>query len=159
MSLNIRPNVDLNDKSPEKLINDFRQLPCTANTGAEVVSISENLDTVKIKIPFNENTTNFMNIIYGGTMYAATDAVYVVMLWYRLGEDYLIIDKSSHVKYLRPGIEDLHATFYLPEDDILTIKQTLSRKKSMTREYLINITDSNGKVVCKITKEIAIRKR
>lgn len=159
MQIDIRPNVDLNDKSPEKLINDFRTLPCTANTGAEVDSISENLDTVVIKIPFNEQTKNFMGIMYGGTMYAATDAVYVVMLWYQLGEDYLVIDKSSQVQYLRPGIEDLYATCHLPSDDIGEITQALEKKRSIIREYDVNIADGNGKIVCKITKEIVIRKR
>ncbi len=159
MSLNIQPIYDLSDKDPQKLIDNFRKLPCTGNTGAEVVSISDTIDTVVIKIPFNEQTKNFMGIMYGGTMYAATDAVYVTMLWYLLGEDYMVLDKSSQVKYMRPGIEDLHVTFHIPETDVKEIKEELGSKKSITREYIIELKDSKGKCACKITKEIVIRKR
>ncbi|MBS9778146.1 MAG: YiiD C-terminal domain-containing protein [Gammaproteobacteria bacterium] len=159
MSLNLQPIFNLSDKDPQKLMNNWRELPCTNNTGAEVTYISDNIDTVVVKIPFNEQTKNFMGILYGGTMYAATDAVYLTMLWYQLGEDYIVLDKSSQVKYLRPGIEDLTAEFHVPESDVVEIKQELENKKSVSREYIVEIKDSKGKCVCKITKDIVIRKR
>ncbi|PIE42363.1 MAG: hypothetical protein CSA47_00635 [Gammaproteobacteria bacterium] len=155
--MDIHPISDLNDRDPQRLINFYHSLPCTANSGAKILSISEGLDHIVMKIPFNEQTKNFMGITYGGAMYSATDAVYVTMLWYRLGYDYLVIDKSSTVKYLRPGTEDLTVEFHLPESEINAIKAELKSKKSTSRNYPINIVNGKGKAVCKITKEIVIR--
>ncbi len=99
-----------------------------------------------------------MGIVYGGSMYAATDAIYLCLLWYRLGKDYLLMDKSSQVEYLRPGLSDLQAEFHLPDREIQLIKDTLQQKKSIVREYLIDLKDKNNKSVCKIRKNIYIRK-
>lgn len=156
--MNLCPIYDLDNKDPQTLIDNFQSLPCTANSGAHVVSISESLDHVVLRLPFNDQTTNFIGIMYGGSMYAATDAVYVVMLWYRLGYDYIVIDKASTVNYMRPGTEDLTAEFYIPESDIITIKNELKHKKSLTRDYMIRLVDSHNKLVCKISKTIVIRK-
>ncbi len=153
-----RPIFDLNEKSPQQLIQNYQTLPCTANSGASVSYISDDLTQATIKIPFNEQTKNIMGITYGGVMYSATDAVYVTMLWYHLGYDYFVIDKSSSVKYMRPGTSDLTADFHLDLADIELIKQTLEEKRSVTREYLINIVDEQQKTICKITKEVVIRK-
>lgn len=156
--MDFQPIFDLTNKDTQTLIDNFKKLPCTGNSGAEILSISDDLTHAVMRIPFNEQTQNIMGIMYGGTMYAATDAVYLTMLWYLLGEDYFLIDKSSQVKYLRPGTTDLTVTFHIPDSDITTIIEELNNKRSVSREYLINIIDTNQKSVCKITKEIVIRK-
>ncbi len=153
-----RPIFDLNEKDPQLLIRNYQTLPCTANSGARVSYISDDLTRVTVHIPFNEQTKNMMGITYGGVMYSATDAVYVTMLWYHLGYDYFLVDKSSTVKYMRPGTSDLTAEFHLELSEIKLIKQTLENKRSISREYLINIVDEQQKTICKITKEIVIRK-
>lgn len=156
--MNIKPIFDLNDNDPATLIRQFQALPSTGNSGAEITYISESLDRLSLRLPLNEQTQNFMGIVYGGSMYAATDAIYLCLLWYRLGEDYLLMDKSSQVEYLRPGLSDLQAEFHLPDREIQLIKETLQQKKSMVREYLIDLKDKNNKSVCKIRKNIYIRK-
>lgn len=157
--MNLQPIFDLNDNTPEKLIQLFEEFPSTGNSGAKITDISDDLSSIKMLIPFNDNTKNFMGIAYGGTMYSATDAIYVTMLWYRLGNNYLIIDKHSEVDYLRPGLGDLFVEFHLSDKDITSIITTLEMEKSTLRNYVIDIVDSKQKKVCKITKTIYIRKR
>ncbi len=156
--LDLKPIFDLDDNSPETLINHFHTLPSTANTGAKLTYVSEALDHVSITIPLDDNTKNFMGIVYGGIMYSATDAIYLTMLWYRLGMDYMLIDKCSDVQYLRPGLGDLHVDFLLPEETVQGIIDELESKKSTLREFVIDIKDEKQKSVCKITKSIYIRK-
>ncbi|PID65462.1 MAG: hypothetical protein CR975_07000 [Gammaproteobacteria bacterium] len=156
--INLKPIFDLNDNDPQTLIKHFYTLPSTANTGARVTYVSEALDHVAITIPLNEQTQNMMGIVYGGIMYSATDAVYLTMLWYRLGLDYMLVDKCADVQYLRPGLGDLSVDFHLPEETVQSIIAELKEKKSTLREFVINIKDNKQKTVCKITKSIYIRK-
>lgn len=150
---------DINDRDPKTLIKLFEEFPSTGNSGAKITHISDTLNTIKMVIPFNDNTKNFMGIAYGGTMYSATDAVYVTMLWYRLGNEYLIVDKHSTVEYVRPGLGELFVEFNLPDDEITTIIETLRTEKSTLRDYVIDIVNDQQKLVCRITKTIYIRKR
>ncbi len=156
--INLTPIFDLTDTDSKTLMNHFYSLPSTANTGAEVTYISEALDHVSLKIPLNEKTKNMMGIVYGGIMYSATDFVYLTMLWYRLGLDYMLIDKCANVQYLRPGLGDLTVDFYLPEETVQSIIAELETQKSTLREFIIDIKDDKQKTVCKITKSIYIRK-
>ncbi len=156
--INLQPMFDLNDTDPETLKKHFYSLPSTANTGAEITHISEDLENISLKIPLNDKTKNMMGIVYGGIMYSATDFVYLTMLWYRLGLDYMLIDKSSEIQYLRPGLGDLTVDFYLPEETVQSIIDELNTKKSTLREFIIEIKDNKKKTVCKITKSIYIRK-
>ncbi len=149
---------DLNDTNPETLIKHFYSLPSTANTGAEITHISEDLEHISLKIPLNDKTKNMMGIVYGGIMYSATDFVYLTMLWYRLGLDYMLIDKSAEVQYLRPGLGDLTVDFHLSEETVQSIIDELKTNKSVLREFVIDIKDEKQKTVCKITKSIYIRK-
>ncbi len=157
--MKLQPIFDINDRDPATLIKLYEDFPSTGSTGAKITHISENLDTIKLFIPFIDKTKNFMGIAFGGSMYSATDPIYVTMLWYRLGNDYLIIDKHSEVEYLRPGLSDLTAEFCLPDSEITAIIDTLTREKSTTRSYTIDILDDKQKSVCRITKTIYIRKR
>ncbi len=156
--INLKPIFDLSDTNPETLINHFYSLPSTANTGAEITHISKDLQHVSLTIPLNEKTRNMMGIIYGGVMYSATDAIYLTMLWYRLGLDYMLIDKCADVQYLRPGLGDLTVDFHLPEETVQSIIKELETNKSTLREFVIDIKDEKQKTVCKITKSIYIRK-
>ncbi len=157
--MKLQPIFNIEERDPKALMQLFETFPSTGNTGAKITFISENIDTIHLVIPFIDKTKNFMGIAFGGSMYAATDALYVTMLWYRLGNDYIIIDKHSEVDYLRPGMSDLTAEFHLPDSEINTIVDTLSQEKSITRVYTIDILDDKKKVVCRIKKSIYIRKR
>lgn len=154
----IQPIFDLSDNSPARLIEQFKQLLSTGNTGGEIIYISKSLNHLTLKLPLNDNTKNFMGIMFGGAIYAATDPIYLCLLWYRLGDGYLLLDKTSQIEYLRPGLSDLRADFYVDDTEIALIKTTLESKKSLIREYLVELKDENKKLVCKIRKNIYIRK-
>lgn len=156
--MNLQPQKDISKMTAEQVFAFFREFPSVANIGSEVVDYSDNFDRVTIKIPFNEQTKNFMGITYGGTMYSATDGMYVTMLWYRLGSRYIAVDKRSVVENIRPGTSDLTAEFRLSDEEVTLIKTTLENEKSMTRDFVVELFDEKNKLVCRITKTIYIRK-
>lgn len=157
--MNLEPRKDISQMTAKDVLAFFREFPSIVNIGSEVIDHSDNFDYIKIKIPFNAQTKNFMGIIYGGTMYSATDGIYVTMLWYRLGTDYIAVDKQSTVENLRPGTSDLTAEFRLSDEEIRLIKNALETQKSLTRDFVVELFDEKSKLVCRMTKTIYIRKK
>ena len=72
------------------------------NTDAEVVRVSEDFHDVVIKLPCNWKTKNHMGITWGGSLYAALDPVYGVMLYKLLGRQYRVIDSEAEIRFLKP---------------------------------------------------------
>ena len=58
---------------------------------------------VRVKIPLNWKTRNGVGTIFGGSLYAAVDPIYMTMLIKLLGPDYLVWDKSAAIRFLKPG--------------------------------------------------------
>lgn len=150
--------MDVGQRNPSTLLDFFNAMPCFAGSGGKISSISKDLKTVEICVPLNDSTRNVVGTIYGGSMYGASDAVYMMLLWFQLGNKYLLVDRASRVEYLRPGLSDVVARCTLTGDVVQSIELELSEKISCLREFLIEFRDAKDRIVCKIEKTVYIRK-
>ncbi len=60
--------------------------PPYRRTGARVIFIAGDLSEVRIKLPLNRKTKNYVGTLFGGSIYAAVDPIYMVMLIRLLGK-------------------------------------------------------------------------
>lgn len=134
----------------------FNLFPAYRGTGARVVFISDDYREIKVKIPLSWRTKNYVGTIYGGSMYAGIDPIYMLMLIKNLGKNYIVWDKAATIRFKRPGKETLFADFKLTEDELHEIKEILKNKKSVDRIYNVELKDKNGKVHCIIEKTLYI---
>lgn len=51
-----------------------------------------------LKLPLTWRTRNYVGTIFGGSMFAALDPVYMVMLIKALGRDYVVWDKAATIR-------------------------------------------------------------
>jgi len=137
----------------------FNIFPAYRGSGARVVYISHDYREMRIKIPLNWRTKNYVGTIYGGSMYAGIDPIYMLMLIKCLGADYIVWDKAAKIRFKRPGKETLFADFLLTEDELSEIKKILETEKSVDRIYNVELKDRNGKVHCLIEKTLYIAKK
>ena len=135
----------------------FNLLPAYCATGARITHISYDFREVLIKLPLTWQTRNYVGTIFGGSMYAAVDPVYMLMLIKNLGSGYVIWDKSACIKFRKPGRTTLFARFTLNEQDIETIRQDLVHSHSVDRTYQVDLTDKEGVVHASVEKVIYIR--
>jgi acyl-coenzyme A thioesterase PaaI-like protein len=133
--------------------------PAYRGTGARVMYIADDFHEVRIKLPLNWRTRNYVGTIFGGSMYGAVDPIYMVMLINILGRDYVVWDKSAQVRFKRPGKETLFANFLITPEDIEAIKAELNEKKSLDRVYEIALTNEAGKVHAEFEKTIYIARK
>lgn len=134
----------------------FNLFPAYRGTGARVAFISDDYREIKVKIPLSWRTKNYVSTIYGGSMYAGIDPIYMLMLIKNLGKNYIVWDKAATIRFKRPGKDTLFADFKLTEEELNEIKEILKTKKSVDRIYNVELKDKNGKVHCLIEKTLYI---
>lgn len=110
-------------------------------------------------MPLNWRTRNYVGTIYGGSIYASIDPIYMLMLMHIIGDDYVVWDKAAKIRFKKPGRETLYADFLLTRDEIAEIKRLAETEKSIDRVYNLELKDKNGVVHAFIEKTLYISKR
>lgn len=139
-----------------KLLNFY---PPYFFTGIKVVSVSPDRTEIKVQMALRFYNQNAYGTHFGGSLYSMVDPFYALLLWYHLGDNYEIWDKSAKIDYLRPGRDTVFANFVLSQDEISRIKATLITEKDIEPTYKIIVSDKDNKEVAKIEKTLSIRSK
>ncbi len=137
----------------------FNFFPAYRGSGARVLYIADDYREIRVKIPLSWRTKNYVGTIYGGSMYAGIDPIYMLMLIKNLGSDYIVWDKAAAIRFKRPGRETLFADFRLTREELDEIKTVLETQKSVDRIYTVELADKNGKIHAIIEKTLYIAKK
>ncbi len=137
----------------------FNLFPAYRGTGAKVIYIADDYREIRVKIPLNWRTRNYVGTIYGGSMYSGIDPIYMLMLIRNLGKNYIVWDKAATIRFKRPGKETLFADFVLTQAELDEIREILEMKKSVDRIYNIELKDKDGKVHALVEKTLYIAKK
>ena len=114
---------------------------------------------VRVRLPLNRCTRNYVGTIYGGSMYGAVDPFYMVMLIRNLGPDYIVWDKAATIRFRKPGRTTLYARFTLDDAELDAIRAELDGKRSIDRIYHVDLADAEGTVHASIEKVIYIARK
>ena len=134
----------------------FNYSPMYKRSTGRIYFVSEDLMTIKVKIPISWKNRNYANSIFGGSMFSAVDPIYMVQLLNILGEDYVVWDKSANVQFKRPAKEDLFTEFVFTPDEILDIKKRVKFENEFTFMKVSDLKNKEGKLFCRIEKEIYV---
>lgn len=137
----------------------FNFFPAYRGTGGRVVAISHDFKQVKVKLPLNWRTRNYVKTIYGGSIYGAVDPMYMLMLIKILGKDYIVWDKAATIHFIKPGRSTLYASFMISDKEIDTIKTLLKTERAIDRSYSVDLIDNEGVVHACVEKIIYLRKK
>lgn len=137
----------------------FNFFPAYRGTGARITYIASDWREVRIKLPLNWRTRNYVGTIYGGSMYAAVDPIYMIMLIKILGPEYVVWDKAAAIRFKRPGKSTLYAKFILTTEEIAAITAAAGTAPSLERSYLVELVDAAGALHASIEKTIYIRRK
>jgi len=137
----------------------FNLFPAYRGTGGRVTYIADDYREVRVKLPLNWRTRNYVGTIFGGSLYGAVDPIYMLMLINILGPDYIVWDKAAKVRFKKPGKETLYVDFRLSDEEIEEIKRLAEIEKSVDRIYDLELKDKNGIVHAVIEKTLYIAKK
>ena len=137
----------------------FNFFPAYRGTGGRIVYIADDFKQIRIKLPLNWRTRNYVGTIYGGSIYASIDPIYMLMLIKVLGSGYIVWDKAAKIKFRKPGKDTLFADFNLSDAEIAEIKRLAGNEKSIDRIYNVELKDKSGVVHAEIEKTLYISKK
>jgi hypothetical protein len=137
----------------------FNISPMYRRSVARIIYVSENLQEVVIKIPLNYKNRNYVGSIYGGSMLSATDPIYMTQLMNILGNDFVVWDKATTVRYKRPAREQVFAKFIFSDEEIIQIKNEIILKNEIDLIKKVNIVNKSDEVFAEVTKTIYISQK
>lgn len=130
--------------------------PAYRATGARLIEVSADLRRVVVRLPLKRATMNGAGTLFGGSLYAATDPVYALLLIANLGPDYIVWDKAAAIRYRKPGREALFAEFTISDDDIASVRDEVARNGSCDRSFVTTFCDRAGVVHAEIEKTVYV---
>lgn len=137
----------------------FNLFPAYRGTGGRVEYIADDWREIRVRLPLNRRTRNYVGTIFGGSMYGAVDPLYMIMLINILGPDYVVWDKAAAIRFKRPGRGTLRAVFTITEAETAAIKTALLTQKSLDRVYTVELKNDAGQVHAIIEKTLYIARK
>lgn len=125
-------------------------------TTGRITSVTKDLSRIEVKIPLSYKNKNYVGTIFGGSLFSATDPIYMVQLIQLLGREYVVWDKSSTVKFKRPANENAYVVFEFTEEELTNLKADISKKNEVDLTKTVLIKSKEGKVFCEIEKTIYV---
>ena len=135
----------------------FNWFPAYRGTGARIVFIANDWTEMRVRLPLNWRTRNYVGTIFGGSMYGAVDPVYMIMLIHLLGPGYVVWDKAATIRFRKPGREALTATFRVTEEELSAIRAEVERNGRAERTYTFKLVNAAGEVHASCEKLLSIK--
>ncbi len=137
----------------------FNWFPAYRGTGGRVTYIAGDWSEVRVRLPLNWRTRNYVGTIFGGSMYGALDPMYMIMLIKKLGPDYEVWDKAAAIRFRRPGRGTLHATFTVRDEVVDEIRAMVARNGKAEYQFTVDLVDAAGEIAASCEKLLSIRTR
>jgi acyl-coenzyme A thioesterase PaaI-like protein len=132
--------------------------PAIARSGGRITYIAPGLTEVHIKLSLNWRTFNAVGTIFGGSMYAACDPFFMLILMRQLGPDYIVWDKAATIHFKKPGRGTLQACFRIEPEEVEAIQKALETERSIDRVYAVDLVNESGEPAATVEKVLYIRK-
>ncbi|AZJ36481.1 DUF4442 domain-containing protein [Tenacibaculum singaporense] len=135
----------------------FNISPMYRRSTGKINYVSEDLLKAQVKIPITYKNKNYVGSIFGGSLFSATDPVFMIQLINILGDTYVVWDKEASIKFKRPVKQDAYVDFIFSEDEIKQIKKQVKNEQEINLIKDIKITNQDKTVVfAEVSKTIYI---
>lgn len=121
--------------------------------------ISNDFREARVRLPLTWRSRNAVGTIFGGSMYAAVDPLYMILLMKCLGPQYLVWDKAASIRFRKPGRTTLFATFQLDDAELDAIRAATADGASVDRTYNVDLLDAGGMPHASVEKVIYVRRK
>ena len=135
----------------------FNLSPMYRRTSAKVTFISEDFSKIKIKLPYSYKNANYVNTIFGGSMFSAVDPFPMTQLMNLIGDEYVVWDKAAEIFFRRPAKEDHFADFIYTDEEIDEIKKKAQEQDEFEIIKSTKLTNKDNSIVyCEVRKRVYI---
>ena len=133
--------------------------PPFLGAGIRVKHIAPDMKTIDVEMKLRWWNANYVGTHFGGSLFAMTDAFYMLMLMANLGPDYIVWDKAASIRYRKPGKSTVRAEFRLTDADVENIREELKTVEKFEPVFKIDVKDEQGTVIAEVEKLLYVRKK
>jgi hypothetical protein len=133
--------------------------PPFLGAGIRVVHIAPDMKAIDVEMQLRFWNANYVGTHFGGSLFAITDAFYMLMLIHHLGPGYIVWDKAATIRYRKPGRGTVRVEFRLTDTQIEDIREKLRTLHKYEPALLLEVKDKDGRVISEVEKLLYIRKR
>ena len=117
------------------------------------------MKAVDVEMKMRFWNANYVGTHFGGSLFAMTDAFYMLMLMANLGRDYIVWDKAASIRYRKPGKGTVRAEFRLSDGQIEDIREKLKTLPKYEPVFSVEVKDEAGVVIAEVEKVLHVRKK
>jgi acyl-coenzyme A thioesterase PaaI-like protein len=133
--------------------------PPFLGAGIRVKNIATDMMSIDVEMKLRWWNANYVGTHFGGSLFAMTDAFYMLMVMAKLGSGYIVWDKAASIRYRKPGKGTVRAEFRLADAQLDEIRQKLETLPKYEPTFKVDVKDEEGNVVAEVEKLLWIRKR
>jgi hypothetical protein len=133
--------------------------PCIRGGGGKVTYISDDFKRLTVQLKLRLRTRNVVGTIYGGSMYASTDPMFMLMLLEILGPDYVVWDKGCTIRFKKPATRVIEAKFIITDEMLEEILKNVHAAGEHSFTWKADYRDSDNQVYCEFDKLMYVAKK
>ncbi|WP_338759359.1 DUF4442 domain-containing protein [Bernardetia sp. ABR2-2B] len=135
----------------------FNLSPMYRRSTGRLTEVSKDLLHIKMKLPLSYKNRNYVNSIFGGSLFSAVDPIPMVQLINIIGDEYVVWDKSAQVFFKRPAKENVYAEFTYTLEEVEEIKADVEKNNEIEIIKTTFITSKDKSIVyCEVRKTIYV---
>ncbi|MFL6194624.1 MAG: DUF4442 domain-containing protein [Thermoanaerobaculia bacterium] len=123
------------------------------------VKSSRDLRTFDVRMKLRWWNRNYLGTHFGGSLYSLCDPFLVLILAQALGRDYVVWDKAATIRFRRPGLGTVRATFHLPQEKIDEIRAAADAGEKVEPTFAVEVRNEAGEVVAEVEKLLYVRRK
>jgi acyl-coenzyme A thioesterase PaaI-like protein len=133
--------------------------PPFLGAGIRVTRIASDMKAVDVEMRLRWWNANYVGTHFGGSLFAMTDAFYMLMLMANLGGEYIVWDKAASIRYRRPGRGTVRAEFRLSDAEFNDIREKLRSLPKYEPTFSVEVKDEAGVVIAEVEKLLYVRRK
>jgi acyl-coenzyme A thioesterase PaaI-like protein len=133
--------------------------PCIRRSGGRITYLAPDFSRLTVKLALGWGTRNVVGTIFGGSMFAATDPMYMLMLHRILGRTHVVWDKSCVARFKRPATRTLFADFVITPDMLAQVHAAVSAHGEADFTWTIQFKDAAGVVHAEFDKTLYVAEK
>ena len=128
-------------------------------TGIHVVELAADYRYAKVELRMRPWNKNAVGSHFGGSIFAMTDPMFMLMLLSILHPNYYVWDKLADIDFIKPGFGRLTAEFIISDGLLDDISKATANGDKYLPSIPVIVKDQQGDVVAKLNRTLYIRKK
>ena len=127
--------------------------------GIRVLEISDDWRHARVVLKRHWYNRNFVGTHFGGSLFAMTDPFWMIMTLYRLGDGYIVWDKSAEIEFVEATKSPVYAEFALDDSAIEDIRAATAGGEKYLRWFETEVRTADGQTVARVRKQVYVRRK